>query len=64
MLGYDLLGFIVLLFAVWALDGILASDARPTEMLAWSTIVLVFPFVGFIVWYLAGPGTKTFPLSQ
>jgi len=64
MLGYDLIGLIVLLLAIWALVGILQSGASPVEKLIWVIIVLVMPLLGFILWYVIGPGTKAFPLRR
>ena len=64
MLGYDLIGLLVLLLAIWALVGILQSSASPVEKLIWVIIVLVMPLLGFILWYVIGPGTKAFPLRR
>ena len=64
LLGYDLIGLIVLLLAIWALVGILQSGASPVEKLIWVIIVLVMPLLGFILWYVIGPGTKAFPLRR
>ena len=63
MFGYDLVGIIVLLLVVWALVGILQSGAPPVEKLIWVIVVLVMPLIGFILWYLLGPGSKAFPLQ-
>jgi hypothetical protein len=64
MVGYDLMGVIVLLLAIWALVGILQSGAAPVEKLIWVIVVLVMPLIGFILWYLLGPGSKNFPLRR
>jgi hypothetical protein len=58
---YDLVGLIELLLVIWALVGILQSGAPPVEKLIWVIIVLVIPLIGFILWYLMGPGSKAIP---
>ena len=61
---YDLVGLIELLLVIWALVAILQSAASPVEKLIWVIIILVLPLVGFILWYLIGPGSKAFPLRR
>ncbi len=61
MLGYDLVGLITLLLVIWALIGILQSGAQPIEKLIWVLVILILPLVGFLLWYLMGPGAKTLP---
>jgi hypothetical protein len=61
---YDLVGLITLLLVIWALIGILQSGAQPLEKLIWVIIILVIPLVGFLLWYLIGPGSKAFPLRR
>jgi hypothetical protein len=61
---YDILGIITLLLVIWALIGILQSSASPIEKLIWVIIILVIPLVGFLLWYLIGPGSKAFPLRR
>jgi hypothetical protein len=61
MLGYDLVGLISLLLLIWALIGILQSSAAPVEKLIWVIVVIVMPIIGFVLWYLIGPGSKALP---
>ena len=58
---YNLIGLIELILVIWALIGILQSGAPPMEKLIWVVIILVIPLIGFILWYLMGPGSKGFP---
>jgi hypothetical protein len=60
---YDIGGVIVFLLDIWALIAILQSGGTPVERLIWVIIILVLPLVGFIVWYLIGPGSKRFPIG-
>jgi hypothetical protein len=64
MLGYDILALIELILVIWALFGILQSGAAPVEKLIWVIVVLVMPLIGFVLWYLIGPGSKAFPLRR
>ena len=61
---YDIIGIIELLLVIWALIGILQSGASPVEKLIWVLIILIIPLVGFLIWYLIGPGSKAFPLRR
>jgi len=53
-------GLIVLIADVYAIVMILQSSAKSVEKLLWALVVLLLPVIGFIVWYLAGPGKKPF----
>ncbi len=61
---YDIVGIITLLLVIWALIGILQSSASPVEKLIWVIVILVLPLIGFVLWYLIGPGSKAFPLLR
>jgi hypothetical protein len=61
MLYYDLMGLLTLLLVIWALIGILQASAAPVEKLLWVVIVLIVPIIGFVLWYLIGPGSKAPP---
>ena len=60
---YDIGYVLVLLLDIWALISILQSGGTPVERLIWVIIILVLPLVGFLIWYLIGPGSKRFPLG-
>ncbi len=57
-------GIIELLLVIWALIAILQSGVQPVEKLIWVIIILVIPLIGFLLWYLMGPGDKAFPLGR
>jgi hypothetical protein len=61
---YGLVSLIELLLVIWALISILQSGVQPVEKLIWVLIILVLPLVGFLLWYLIGPGNKAFPLGR
>ena len=61
MLGY-LFGLAVLALDIWAIMNVFRSSNSDGAKVAWLVGILVFPVVGFIVWYLAGPkDTKLLP---
>ncbi len=61
---YNVVGIIVLLLDIWALIAILQSGGAPLEKLIWVLVIILMPLLGFILWYIFGPGSKTFPLSR
>jgi hypothetical protein len=61
---YDIAGVIVLLLDIWALITILQSGGTAVEKLIWVILILVLPLIGFIIWYLIGPGSKRLPLRR
>tara|TARA_R110000737_G_scaffold280052_1_gene286650 strand:+ start:527 stop:694 length:168 start_codon:yes stop_codon:yes gene_type:complete len=50
-----LLGLLHLIIAIWAILSIFKSGASTTEKLVWALVVLLFPVIGLIIWFLAGP---------
>src|SRR6185437_1564740 len=55
---YDIAGVLVLLLDIWALVTIIQSGGAPLEKLLWVILILALPLVGFLIWYLIGPGPK------
>jgi len=49
------LGLIHLALVVWAGVSILGSVASTGSKVLWILLVLVFPVVGLLIWFLAGP---------
>ena len=50
-----ILGIIHVVLVIWALINILGSSASTLEKILWFLGVLIFPLIGFIVWFFAGP---------
>ncbi len=50
-----ILGLIHLALVVWAVINIWGSGAGTGEKVLWTLGVLIFPLIGFIVWFFAGP---------
>ena len=54
-----ILGIIILALDIWAIVSIFGSGASTLSKLLWTIGIIVFPVVGFIVWYFAGPKGRT-----
>lgn len=50
-----LLGILHLALVIWAAISILGSGASQGQKVLWILLVLVFPVIGLIIWFLAGP---------
>ena len=50
-----LLGLIHLALIIWAVLSIIGSNATTGYKVIWALAVIIFPVVGFVVWFLAGP---------
>ena len=49
------LGLIHLILFIWAVLSIWGSGASLLAKLIWSVVVFVFPLIGLIIWFFAGP---------
>ncbi|WP_297360344.1 PLDc N-terminal domain-containing protein [Acidiferrobacter sp.] len=54
MSSYSLLGIVVVVLDVIAIISILLGSARVGHKVLWIVVVLLFPLVGMIVYYLVG----------
>ena len=50
-----LLGLIHLVLIIWAVINIIGSGASTLAKVLWTLFVVIFPLVGFIVWFFVGP---------
>ncbi|WP_338669473.1 PLD nuclease N-terminal domain-containing protein [Pseudodesulfovibrio methanolicus] len=56
MMGFGgLLGLVVLVLDVYALVKIFQSSAGTGNKVLWIVLVLLFPVLGFLFWFLMGP---------
>ena len=55
---YSVIGLLIFILDVFAIIKIIQSSASGVEKILWILGVLVFPVLGLIVWYFAGPGGK------
>ncbi|MCC5962332.1 MAG: PLDc_N domain-containing protein [Rhodobacteraceae bacterium] len=49
------LGILHLALVIWAAVSIVNSGATQLQKVIWILLVLVFPLIGLIIWFLAGP---------
>ncbi len=54
----SIIGLLILILDIFAIIKIIQSSASGGEKILWILGVLIFPVVGLIVWYFAGPGGK------
>lgn len=52
---FGIIGIVWLALAVWAGLNVIQSGAETLSKVLWIVGLIVFPFVGFIVWFFAGP---------
>jgi hypothetical protein len=55
---YSIIGLLIFVLDVFAIIKIIQSSASGTEKILWILCVLIFPVVGLIIWFVAGPGGK------
>jgi hypothetical protein len=53
---------IIFILDIFAILKIAQSSATTIMKAVWIVVVLVLPFLGLIIWYLAGPGDKSFKM--
>ncbi|MDD7971351.1 PLD nuclease N-terminal domain-containing protein [Roseinatronobacter alkalisoli] len=49
------LGIVHLALVIWAAVAILGSRTSDGKKVLWILLVLLFPVVGLIIWFIAGP---------
>lgn len=50
-----LIGIIILAADIWAIINIVQSGATTGKKVLWSLLVIFFPVVGLIIWFILGP---------
>lgn len=50
-----LLGLIWLIIVIWAIVKVVKSPAGGLAKVLWILVLLLFPLVGLIIWFLFGP---------
>ena len=58
----NILGLIILLADIFAILKIAKSSESTGMKILWILIVLIFPLLGLIAWFFAGPGDKALRL--
>jgi hypothetical protein len=52
-------GLIVLALDIWALINVVGSSASTGAKVLWALLILILPIVGFIIWFFAGPRSRS-----
>lgn len=50
-----IIGLIGLALTIWALINVVLSGATTGAKVLWVLLLIVIPFIGFIIWFFAGP---------
>ena len=50
-----LIGILILIADIWAILKVIQSGASTGKKVLWILLILIFPVVGLIIWYLTGP---------
>lgn len=51
-------GIFLLVLVVWAIVSIVNSRASTGGKVLWCLLVLIFPFIGFLLWLIFGPRAR------
>lgn len=54
-LEFGIIGLLLFVLWLWAVISILQSNASGGGKILWILIVVIFPFLGFILWLFVGP---------
>lgn len=54
-----ILGLLVLIADVWAIVNIAQSATSTGSKVFWIVLVLLLPVLGLIIWFIAGPRTRS-----
>ena len=54
----SLIGLLVLVLDIFAIIKIVQSPASFNEKILWVIFVLLFPLIGMVIWFIAGPGGR------
>jgi hypothetical protein len=52
-------GIVVLVLDIWAIVNIVGSSASTGAKVLWVLLIIILPVVGFIIWFFAGPRSRT-----
>jgi hypothetical protein len=61
---YDVVGLISLLLMIWGIVSVVQSSESSGGKILWVLILVLLNLVGFVIWYLFGPGSKELPLRR
>ncbi|MCP3850850.1 MAG: hypothetical protein GY694_11530 [Gammaproteobacteria bacterium] len=56
------IGLLILLASIFAIIKIVKTRESTGTKVLWVVLILIFPLIGLIAWFFAGPGDKSFKL--
>jgi hypothetical protein len=56
-----ILGLIVLALDIWAIVNVIGSPASTGAKILWTLLIIILPVVGLIIWFFAGPRSRSSP---
>lgn len=54
MIG-SILGLLHLIVSIWAIINVLQSRESTGSKVMWTALILIFPLIGLLIWFFAGP---------
>jgi hypothetical protein len=54
MLG-SILGLLHLIVSIWAIINVFQSSESTGSKVLWTALIFLFPLIGLIIWFFAGP---------
>ena len=54
-----ILGLIVLALDIWAIVNVFGSASSTGSKVLWVLLIIILPVIGFIIWFFAGPRSRT-----
>lgn len=52
-------GLIVLALDIWAIVNVIGSSASTGSKILWALLIIILPVVGLIIWFFAGPRSRS-----
>jgi uncharacterized membrane protein YkgB len=54
MIG-SILGLLHLIVSIWAIINVVQSRESTGSKVLWTVLIIIFPLVGLLIWFFAGP---------
>ena len=51
----SVLGLLHLIVSIWAIINVLQSRESTGSKVMWTALILIFPLIGLLIWFFAGP---------
>lgn len=51
----SILGLLHLIVSIWAILNVFQSRESTASKVMWTALILIFPLIGLLIWFFAGP---------